>query len=223
MHSQACKHWAKEKFDVTISEEMIAQLSLYQRLLQHENQRVNLTAISTTEMIWEKHFLDSLAIGTLFHKTSVPDSLIDIGTGAGFPGIVLKIVFPHIKVALVESIHKKAQFCEMVCSQLQLRDISVHVNRAEEVANLQENNGSWDIAVSRAVASSVIAIPLLMSFIKPSGHICLYKGEKVLQELAVVSETYPQLRSKIVPIPYRLPSDTRDRSLVVCPKYPLAC
>lgn len=120
-------HQAERLFNVVLSSEQIEQFSIFEKLLLEWNQKINLTAIRDVQGIHTKHFLDSLSAVKGFNG-GIPISLIDIGTGAGFPGIPLKIAYPQIRLVLVESVGKKAKFCQLVVDSLALTGVEVLAN-----------------------------------------------------------------------------------------------
>ena len=127
-----------EKLNVTLTEHQLKQLESYYKLLIEWNQKINLTRITEKKDVYLKHFYDSITISKIINLDN--QTLCDIGTGAGFPGMVLKIIFPNLKVTLVDATLKKCHFLEMVIKELGLKEIEVINNRAEEYAKTTREN-----------------------------------------------------------------------------------
>ncbi|MFO7662610.1 MAG: 16S rRNA (guanine(527)-N(7))-methyltransferase RsmG, partial [Chloroflexota bacterium] len=142
--------WAGQ-FDLTLSSGQLQQFALYERLLQEWNERISLTAIRDSRQIRIRHFLDSLSCATITGPLD-HQSLIDIGSGAGFPGLPLKILYPGMYLTLVESVAKKTRFLEMIVASLSLLNVEVINSRAEDVSRDPDHRESHDWAVGRAVA-----------------------------------------------------------------------
>src|ERR1044071_3385567 len=143
---------AQTLFNVHITGRQVIALMTYEKELLEWNQKFNLTAIRDSESIRTKHFLDSFSC-VLAWKASPPDHLIDIGTGAGFPGIPLKILYPNLKLTLVESVGKKAMFCQHLVRVLGLEQVGVIQSRAEDLGQDHHHREKYDVAVARAVAN----------------------------------------------------------------------
>ncbi len=155
------------------------QLSLfehYEQELLDWNAKFNLTAIRDTAGIRRKHFLDSLSC-LLAMKENPPARLIDIGTGAGFPGIPLKIALPNLQLTLVESVGKKARFCAHIIETLGLERTTILANRAEEIGQMPAHREAYDWAVARAVANLPILVEYLLPLVHVGGAILAQKGE----------------------------------------------
>lgn len=162
-----------ESINITLSETQLQQLEQYADILTEWNQHMNLTAITDREGIYIRHFGDSLLIETLFHPQ---DSLIDVGSGAGFPGLPLAIARPDLNVTLLEPLEKRCRFLNHVVEQLQLNNVTVIRQRAEE------HQGHYRYAVSRAVAAMNILSELCLPLVETDGHFIAVKGPKVYQE-----------------------------------------
>jgi 16S rRNA (guanine527-N7)-methyltransferase len=180
--------------------------------------RFNLTAIREAEAIRTKHFLDSLTCVMAWRDTP-PTRLIDIGTGAGFPGIPLKILYPALHLTLVESVGKKAEFCRHVVRTLGLEGVTVVTARAEEVGQDPAHRQKYDWAVARAVAGLPVLVEYLLPLVKIGGHALAQKGESgpveahaAQQAIHLLGGTFRQL------IPVALPGVADDRYLIVIDK-----
>ena len=146
------------------------------------NQKFNLTAIRTPEEIESKHFMDALSLLPALQHYRV-GSLIDIGTGAGFPGIPLKIVQPDLHLVLVESVEKKAGFCRHIVSTLELADVEVVAERAEAIGQNRQYREQFDCAVARAVAALPILLEYLLPLVRVGGIVIAQKGGSAGQEM----------------------------------------
>ena len=140
------------------------------------NQKFNLTAIRDVEGIEIKHFLDSLSVVRALPEGSKPNAMIDIGTGAGFPGIPLKILYPEAKLTLVESIKKKAGFCEQLAEKLELSDVIVSTARAEEIGQDKLHRAQYDLVLARAVAKMPILVEFLLPLATLGGLVVMQKA-----------------------------------------------
>jgi 16S rRNA (guanine527-N7)-methyltransferase len=140
------------------------------------NQKYNLTAIRDSETIRTKHFLDSLSC-LLVLREKPPASLIDIGTGAGFPGLPIKILMPNIRLTLVESVGKKADFCRHIINELKLENVDVQQGRAEELGQDERFREKYDWAVARAVSNLSTLVEYLLPFVRVGGAALAQKGE----------------------------------------------
>lgn len=200
---------------INYTEEMLEQLKIYKSLLQESNEKFNLTAIVEDKEIYLKHFCDSLLLLN-YIKFNDYKSLVDIGTGAGLPGIVLKIFVPNIHVFLIESNGKKCSFLQIVKEKLQLNNLDIINSRAEEYAI--KNIDKYDIAVSRAVAPLNILTELCLPLVKETGIFVAMKG-KVEEEVLSAEKIIKKLNGEIIDIKnYKLPILEHDRSIVVIKK-----
>lgn len=161
------------KLKIKITNKELDLLEQYYNFLIKYNEHTNITAITKKEDVYIKHFLDSLMVTKVINFNNI-DNLIDIGSGAGFPGIVLKIFFPNIKIILLDSNNKKTTFLNEVIKKLNLKDIEVVNLRAEEY--MKNHLNEFDICISRAVAYIDIITTLSLPFIKPEGKVVLMKG-----------------------------------------------
>ena len=182
----------KELFDINLSPEQQEQFRIYEALLLDWNSRINLTAVRDAEGIRIKHFLDSLscvpALGDMNGK-----SLIDIGTGAGFPGIPLRIFYPEMKLTLVDSVGKKADFCRLVCDTLHLKDVTVLKDRSEELGIDPKTREKFDAATARAVAIMPVLCEYLLPLVKVGGVMLAQKGESAPDEVKTAEKAIQKL------------------------------
>jgi 16S rRNA (guanine527-N7)-methyltransferase len=218
---------AQAWFNIHLSARQIAALGTYEKELLEWNQKFNLTAIRDPESIRTKHFLDSFSC-VLAWKTAPPAQLIDVGTGAGFPGIPLKILYPNLKLTLVESVGKKAMFCQHIVSVLGLEQVDVIQARAEDLGQNPRHREKYDWAVARAVANLNVLSEYLIPLAKVGGAVLAQKGESGPAEAQSAEEAMKLLGGKLKQlIPVHLPGVADDRYLVVVekvaatpPKYP---
>jgi 16S rRNA (guanine527-N7)-methyltransferase len=214
-------------FNINLTEQQVKSLIRYEKELLEWNQKFNLTAIRDVESIRTKHFLDSFSC-TLAWKESPPDRLIDVGTGAGFPGLPLKIIYPNLKLTLVESVGKKAKFCQHIVDILDLKNVDIVQARAEEIGQDSKHREKYDWAVARAVANFNVLSEYLLPLVKVRGSMLAQKGESGPAEAQSAEKAMKALGGKLKKlIPVNLPGVTEERYLVVVekvaptpPKYP---
>ena len=171
-----------DKLGISLSEEQINQFLKYYEMLVEKNKVMNLTAITEFEEVVVKHFLDSISIGKYYNMEKT-DTLIDIGTGAGFPGIPLKIAYPNLKITLLDSLNKRIKFLEEVCGELGLEDVELIHGRAEDFGNNANYREKYNICVSRAVANLSTLSEYCLPFVKTGGYFISYKSGNVEEEL----------------------------------------
>lgn len=172
---------AKE-LGINLTEIQLNQFMMYKSLLQEWNEKMNLTAITEDREVMTKHFLDCMTI----HKAidmNTQKTVIDIGTGAGFPGLVIKIAFPHLEVTLVDALKKRLTFLEEVINQLGLKGIKCIHSRAEDLGKNKAYREGFDICASRAVANLAVLSEYTLPFVKVDGYLMALKGQKIEEEL----------------------------------------
>ena len=171
------------EFDIVLTSEQENQFIKYYELLVEWNEFMNLTAITEWNEVLKKHFIDSISLIKLLPEIKDKElSVIDIGTGAGFPGIPLKIAFPNLKITLLDSLQKRVKFLNEVICQLGLNDIDAVHGRAEDFAKPDSLREKYDICVSRAVANLSTLSELCIPFVKVGGVFVSYKSEKISEE-----------------------------------------
>ncbi|MDP2776145.1 MAG: 16S rRNA (guanine(527)-N(7))-methyltransferase RsmG [Anaerolineales bacterium] len=218
---------ARTLFNVHLTARQVRALINYERELIEWNQKFNLTAIRDVESIRTKHFLDSYSCA-LAWKAMPPLRLVDVGTGAGFPGIPLKIIYPNMHITLVESVGKKAMFCQHIVSKLGLEGVEVIHARAEEIGQTPAKRESYDWAIARAVAKLNILSEYLLPLVKVGGSMLAQKGDSAPAEAQAAEKAMKLLGGKLKQlIPVNLPGVADDRYLVLVdkiaatpPKYP---
>lgn len=192
--------------------------AVYERELLDWNTRFNLTAIREPEAIRLKHFLDSLSLVALLRERGAA-SLIDVGTGAGFPGLALKIALPSLRVTLVESVGKKAGFCRHVAGVLGMRGVEVLAERAETLGQRAAHRERHDVAVARAVAALPVLAEYLLPLVRVGGCMVAMKDAGAEDDLAAAAPAIATLGGDAgAVIPLALPGIDRPRCLVVVEK-----
>ena len=158
------------------------QFMRYKELIKEWNEKVNLTAIKDDEGIVKKHFIDSMKVFK-FDQLKDAKSVIDIGTGGGFPGIPMKIIKPEINIVLLDSLNKRIKFLDEVIKELQLEGIKAIHGRAEDFAQEAQYRGKFDVAVSRAVANLTVLSEFCIPYVKVGGYFVAMKGPAVEEEI----------------------------------------
>ena len=203
---------------IQLSSRQLRALELYERELLHWNEHINLTAIREPEQIRIKHFLDSLTC-LMVMREAPPARIVDVGTGAGFPGLPLKIIYPAMQLTLVESVGKKAEFCRHVIQKLGLEGVQVIQERVEVLGHLPEHRQQYDWALARAVAVMNVLVEYLLPLVRVGGAALAMKGESAPAEMHVAEHATRLLGGhlrKLIPI--TLPGVVEDRFLVVIDK-----
>jgi 16S rRNA (guanine527-N7)-methyltransferase len=211
-------HAAQQLFGIHLNGRQVAALITFERELLEWNKEFNLTAIRNVEEIRTKHFLDSFSC-VLAWKENPPKRLIDVGTGAGFPGIPLKILYPSMQLTLVESVGKKANFCRHAVETLSLEAVEVVTARAEEVGQMPAQRESYDWAVARAVADLPTLVEYLLPLVQLGGSILAQKGQSGPAEAHKAEKAFRLLGGRMRQlIPVTLPGVVEERYLVVVGK-----
>ncbi len=211
------------QLQIHLSEYQFDQFVHYYELLTEWNQVMNLTAITEFEEVCTKHFIDSLSISTLFPNDIPPFpkeyTLIDIGTGAGFPGIALKIAFPQLRITLLDSLKKRITYLNEVVGQLQLEDVETIHGRAEDFAKETLLREKFDLCVSRAVANLSTLSEYCLPYVKIGGYFIAYKSERAEEEIAMSTKAIELLGAVICKQKeFVLPSSDIHRTLLVIQK-----
>lgn len=202
---------AVKELGICITDKQLEQLNEYYKALVEWNKKINLTSITDEKDVYLKHFYDSL---TLFKEYDLTKdiSLCDVGTSAGFPGIVLKIVFPNLKITLVDSLQKRLNFLDYVIKLLGLKDVELVHERMEYYS--KQNEEKFDIITSRAVAKVKILVEISFKALKISGHLILMKAS-FEEELSDAEKIIKDIGGKVVDVnTFKLPIENSQRALI---------
>lgn len=203
---------------IDLSDVQREQLTVYYEMLAEKNKVMNLTAITEFEDVLEKHFLDSISVAQ-FIDLSGALTLIDVGTGAGFPGLPLKIMFPNLNVTLADSLKKRILFLDEVIGTLRLDGISTVHGRAEDLARQPDYRECYDLCVSRAVANLSSLSEYCLPFVKQGGRFISYKSNEIEEELFAAKKAIDVLGGRLEQvIPFQLADTQIGRSFVVISK-----
>lgn len=203
------------KLGITLDDDKLAKLDKFYHLLICWNEKINLTTIVKEEEVYLKHFYDSL---TLVKAVNLQDNLtlLDVGTGAGFPGIVLKIVFPNLKITLLDSLNKRINYLNEIIKELNLKDIETVCSRCEDYT--KENREKYDIVVARAVSSLQVLSEIIIPTVKVNGLFIAMKSN-IDYEIDNSLDIIKKLDSKLENIvEFNLPIENSKRNLVVIRK-----
>lgn len=222
--SQKMKAYAKE-INILLEEEQINQFYLYMQILLEWNEKINLTAITQQDEIILKHFIDSI---TIANYIPVHAKLIDVGTGAGFPGIPLKIIRKDLEITLLDSLNKRINFLKEVIEKLQLKNIQAIHARVEEIGKNKTYRESFDVATSRAVANLTTLSEYLIPLVKLNGITINMKGAEIDEEIRQSAKAITVLGGKIEKSDsFLLPQSDINRNIIIVrkvkntpPKYP---
>lgn len=169
--------------NVELTDKQADQLMRYKELLVEWNEKMNLTAITEHMEVITKHFLDCLTVQSSIDLAQVK-SLVDVGTGAGFPGLVLKIAFPNVHITLIDSLNKRLKFLQHVIDELGLTGIECVHGRAEDLGKNKAYREQFEVCASRAVANLAVLSEYTLPFVKKGGYLIALKGQKLDEELA---------------------------------------
>lgn len=184
------------KISITLSEKQLEQFRIYYEMLVEKNKVMNLTGITEWDEVLEKHFLDSISLIRAIDLNKEL-TVIDMGTGAGFPGLPLKIAFPNLKVTLADSLNKRVNFLQEVIDELELEDIEAIHGRAEDLARDKKYREQYDLSVSRAVANLSTLSEYCLPFVKIGGQFISYKSGECDEEVAASKSAVFLLGGKI--------------------------
>ena len=197
-----------KKINIIIDEEQLKKLDKFYHLMIEWNQKINLTRITEEEEVYLKHFYDSLTINKVVDLKKV-NTLCDVGTGAGFPGIVLKIVFPHLKITLIDSLQKRINYLKEVIKEMKLENIEAIHTRGEDF------KGEYDVVTSRAVANIEKLVNYTMHLVKKDGKFIAMKGN-IEDELTKFIKEELEKKYKIEEIlQFNLPKECSKRTLLI--------
>lgn len=200
-----------EKLGISLTDEKLNQLALFYQLLLSWNEKMNLTRITNQEEVYLKHFYDSLTLYKEIRLETV-DTLCDVGSGAGFPGIVLKIVFPNLDITLIDSLQKRVNYLNEIIKELKLSNIRAIHTRCEDYARV--NREKYEVVTARAVANLKVLSELCLPLVKENGYFIAMKG-KATEELDEAKAMIGTLGGKIEHInEFSLPLEESNRTLI---------
>lgn len=204
------------EINMQLSESKIRDFFIYMEELVEWNKKINLTAIVEGDEVIDKHFIDSLTISQYINEK---EKVIDVGTGAGFPGIPLKIARDDLKIDLLDSLNKRINFLNEIIHKLELKNINAIHARAEDESNKKEKREQYDVAVSRAVANLPVLLEYLLPFVKVGGKCICMKGSNIDEEVNNSKKALKELGGEIEKIDkFELPGTDATRNIIIVRK-----
>lgn len=199
-----------------LTEKQVEHFLKYYEMLIEKNKVMNLTAITEYDEVIEKHFLDSISLCQVY-DLSKPVKILDMGTGAGFPGVPLKIAFPEVEITLADSLNKRIKFLDEVIAELGLEKVTTVHARAEELARNKEHRENYDLVVSRAVANLSTLGEYCIPFVKIGGNFISYKSGEIDEEVNAAGKAIKILGGQIKDV-YKFDLSDQKRSFVTIEK-----
>lgn len=204
--------------NISLSNLQQEQFTKYYQLLIEWNEKVNLTSITDKNEVYLKHFYDSLT-PAFYHDFSQPLTMCDVGAGAGFPSIPLKICFPQIELTIVDSLRKRIDFLKLLAKELQLENIHFYHKRAEDFGQNKQFREAFDLCIARAVAKMSVLSELCLPLVRIGGKFIAMKGAKADEELALGKAAIKRLGGNVLNnYAFNLPKDAGERSLIIIEK-----
>ena len=208
-----------KKRDIPITEAKMRQFERYLELLQEWNEKINLTAITQREEVYLKHFYDSLTAGLYVNFSEGVHSLCDVGSGAGFPSIPLKIIYPELHITIVDSLNKRITFLEKVVEELGLSGVLLYHDRAETFGQNKQFRATFDFVTARAVARMSVLAELCMPLLKKNGTFIAMKAAHAPEELNEAVSAIGKLGGKVREShSFNLPEDAGERTIILIDK-----
>lgn len=207
------------KIGIDLSDEQMTQFKIYYELLVEWNQKINLTAITELEEVYLKHFYDSITLATTLDLGKEYYSLCDVGAGAGFPSIPIKIVYPNLKISIVDSLNKRIKFLTLLCDELKLENVNLYHDRAETFGQNKAHRETYDFVTARAVARLNVLSELCIPLVKKNGQFLALKAAKSEEEVQESKKAIATLGGKLADeIEISLPFSEDKRYIVVIDK-----
>ncbi|TLS48873.1 16S rRNA (guanine(527)-N(7))-methyltransferase RsmG [Paenibacillus antri] len=203
---------------IAVTERQLEQFEIYYRELVEWNEKMNLTGITEKEQVYIKHFYDSISL-SFFHPLDDVRSIADIGSGAGFPSIPLKIAFPHLRVTIVDSLQKRIGFLRHLVERLGVNDVDCVHARAEDAARLEAHRDRYDVVTARAVARLNVLSEFCLPFVRPQGVFIAMKGSDPGEELKEAAFAFKELGGAVESdFAFELPMEQSGRHVIVVRK-----
>ncbi|OES46295.1 16S rRNA (guanine(527)-N(7))-methyltransferase RsmG [Domibacillus iocasae] len=203
---------------IELTAQQLNQFNRYFELLVEWNEKMNLTAITDQEDVYMKHFYDSLT-AAIYTDLTKPLRICDVGAGAGFPSIPLKIAFPHLHVTIIDSLNKRITFLNHLASELKLENVQFVHGRAEEMGQNPEHRGQYDLVTARAVARMSVLSELCLPFVKTGGAFVAMKAASAADEMETAAKAIGTLGGKTENVfSFRLPIENSERTIIVVRK-----
>ncbi|ACT04888.1 16S rRNA (guanine(527)-N(7))-methyltransferase RsmG [Paenibacillus sp. JDR-2] len=203
---------------ILLSPKQLEQFDSYHRLLVEWNEKMNLTGITERDAVFEKHFYDSISLSFFVNMKEV-GSIADIGSGAGFPSIPLKICYPHLKVVIVDSLNKRIQFLNHLVQELGLENVNCVHGRAEDIARMPAYRDSFDLVTARAVARLNVLNEFCLPFTRKNGTFAAMKGSQSVEEVKEAAVSLRELKAKVrAEHAFKLPFEQSERYIVLINK-----
>ena len=207
------------KIGLDLSDEQMNQFKIYYELLVEWNQKINLTAITELEEVYLKHFYDSITLATILDLGKESYSLCDVGAGAGFPSIPIKIVYPNLEISIVDSLNKRIKFLTLLCDELKLENVNLYHDRAETFGQNKAHRETYDFVTARAVARLNVLSELCIPLVKKNGQFLALKAAKSEEEVQESKKAIATLGGKLADeIEISLPFSEDKRYIVVIDK-----
>ncbi len=217
MNEQTFKEMLKEK-GIELSSRQLEQFKMYFHTLVEWNEKMNLTAITEEEEVYLKHFYDSISAAFYFDFTTV-ESVCDVGAGAGFPSIPLKICFPHLHVSIVDSLNKRISFLQHLANELELEHVNFYHDRAETFGQNPLHREKYDLVTARAVARMSVLSELCMPLAKVDGYFLAMKAASAQDELEISKKAIATFGGKVEKVErMNLPIENSERNFIITKK-----
>ncbi|ADU32551.1 16S rRNA (guanine(527)-N(7))-methyltransferase RsmG [Evansella cellulosilytica] len=203
---------------IHLNTDQLKQFHDYYELLVEWNEKMNLTAITDKEDVYLKHFFDSVSV-SFYHDFKEQKSIVDVGAGAGFPSIPLKICYPHLKVTIVDSLNKRITFLNALAEKLSLKEVSFYHDRAEDFGKKKEHRETYDTALARAVARLPVLAELCMPLVKQNGYFYAMKGAGAKGEIVDAKKAISTLGGELISEDnFVLPKEESERYIIAIKK-----